>query len=271
MTEYEQGSSPTFYATFVDNASAAVTVTSGTISIRHRWGGSITDVDDEVMVQLVESTYYYNWNIPAKADKTIYDVRYIGTYSDGTVVLGDETFQVVPRKFFDKKGGGLVQRIVTKGTWSTKEKNELIERIEDLLKRNNSSELLSIKEEIEKIPKEKFDLGKIEQIFKNLSNQVNVEFEFQKSEIAKYKELIEKLDKKEMKFNDEKIVKKLSELSKSIVSIDTDLKNERITRVISELEDLHKEIKEFEEVFVKTIPLKAAERIKDGNKRHDSN
>lgn len=266
MAEYEQGSSPTFYATFVDHEGSAASILSGTITIRHRWGNTIIDVDNQLLIQLSESTYYYNWNIPVKSDKTIYDVRYIGSYSDGSVVVGTETFQVIPRKFFDKKGGGFVNRIVGRPTvWTIKEKKEIIEAIEGLLNRNNSSELLLIKQELKEIKKDKFEPEKIEKIFEGLSNQVKADFNFQKLEIIKYKELIEKFSKKEAKFSDKKIIEKISDLSKSIMLIDTDLKNERITRVIAEIEDLHKELKEFEEIFVKNMSFKAVEKIKNGN------
>ncbi len=270
--EYEQGSTPRFYATFADyKGEAAVISGMPTITITHIWGENPTyDILDMSMSLLSGTTYSYTWSIPARADKTTYTVLYNAIYSGVSAstrvdALGAFDFQVIPRKFYDKKGGGLVQRIITKGIWTVKEKDELIEAIEDLLKRNNSLELLSIKQEIEKLPKEKFDIKLIELIFNNLSNHVKKEFELQKTEIRKYERLIQKLNEKEINFDDRKIINKIGILSKSISEIDIDLKNERITRVISEIEDLHKELKEFEEVFVKTIPLKVAEMIKNGD------
>lgn len=150
MAEYEQGSSPTFYVTWADINGEAVSVVSSVITISHRWGGgTTTDVSETALIQYSGSTYYYNWNIPAAADKTTYNVKFIGAYSDGTVAVGDDEFLVIPQKFYKKKGGSsAVMRYVGDKIWTKKEKEELLEsarRMSQLLAESKVEETLSKK------------------------------------------------------------------------------------------------------------------------------
>ena len=105
MVEYEQGSDIRLYTTWRTHAGEEADVSSGIVTISHIWGSEATvDVGEQALTLLSGSTFYYDWNIPAGADKTTYNARYIGTYSTGEVVVGGEDFLVIPRRFYDRKG-----------------------------------------------------------------------------------------------------------------------------------------------------------------------
>lgn len=137
--EYEQGSKPTFYATFVEHSGTEAVISgTPTITISHRDGVlKETDVDNQQMSILSGSTYYYTWSIPARSDRTIYNAKYHAVYSGvdltATPVVGADDFQVIPRKFYDKKGGGFVQRLSGEGGWTKKEKEEIFGKVGGLV------------------------------------------------------------------------------------------------------------------------------------------
>ena len=136
--EFEQGSKQTFYVTFADYlGQEAVVSGTPTVTISHRWGnGKTIDVDNQGMTLLSGSTYFYRWDIPVKSDLTTYNVRYHGVYSgtdlSATPVVGAEEFQVIPVRFFRKKGGGFVQKVSVKQPWTEKEKDEVIGKIDKI-------------------------------------------------------------------------------------------------------------------------------------------
>ena len=130
MAEYEQGSNQRFYATFTNaNGEAATISGTPTNEISQIQGNSVTvDVGttDMTLFSGSASTYYYDWNIPAAGDRTSYTALYNAVYrgvvvSDRVDAVGAFDFQVITRKFFDKKGGGFVQRAPKADIWTEKE------------------------------------------------------------------------------------------------------------------------------------------------------
>lgn len=140
MTEYEQDTKIVLRAVFTTLTGEAAEISgTPTITIKHRWGNAIeTDVNAEDMTQISGTEYYYEWYIPARADKTEYFITYSANYN-GTTIIGGEEFQTIPRKAYSRKGGGLVQRLIYKGIWQ----EEDIKRLFDFLD--------NLKEEIETI------------------------------------------------------------------------------------------------------------------------
>jgi len=285
MSEYEQGAIITFYPRFVDhNREEAIISGTPTITINHMWGGLLTvDIDHKDMALMSGTAYEYSWNIPAAADRTSYNVKYNAIYSgvnfQTTDVVGGEDFQVITRKFYDKKGGGFVQRASKADIWTEKEKDAVLEALSDLSKSNrvnlgsiesrltNFSTLLSaVSADLnESVKKDDFVAIKESLVdVKGFISNLKEEMVNQEKEITSSKELVELLSKKE-DYNDSEVVKKLSGLSKSIINLEVDLKNDRTGLVISELDDLCKNLEEFKKVFVLTLPtdlkLKVKERL----------
>ena len=132
MVEYEQDTRIVLYATFLTQLGEAATISgTPTITVRHYNAGVKTDVNAQDMTQLAGSTYYYEYHIANSADKTVYTVHYNATYSDSTAVVGNEEFYVIPRKFYSRKAGGLVQRF-PKSIWSGDEKDLIVRKIGQL-------------------------------------------------------------------------------------------------------------------------------------------
>ena len=260
--EYEQGSTPVFYVTFADYDGSQADVVSGTINIKHYYGANTTtDVDDQTLTQLYDSTYYYNgWNIPARADQTIYDVRYVAVYSDNSVVVGGIDFQVIPRRFYDRKGGGLVKNVSLKTIWTRKEKEALlktIDQIGDMISRISGE--LELKAD------------------KSLSDELNVKFEEVNKHLTGLESLsdktvmmdsINKLDNKIIEIREmvsdstkDQEVKKVLKLTCSKLSeIKPEHYMDRLPTVIAQLDDVQHKINEFREFYKKSIPEKSLRR-----------
>lgn len=272
--EYAQRTNPTFYATFVDKNGEAASVTSGVIFISHRWGNSTTtDVDEQAMTRLSDSKFYYEgWAIPAGGDKTTYTVKYVGAYSDGTVGVGSEEFQVIPKKFYDKKGGGFVQR-VRADVWTNKEKEALLEAIEKLMEKekidtnlieqriNESHSLLSnVSRELGSTMTKEDSLSLATRIgdVKELVSKLETDLSLQKSELDEHKETLKGLAGKE-DYDDSKVLEKISSVSKDLTGLHTDLRNERIGHIIASLEDLRKEIDDFKKATLEEFGKQVSE------------
>ena len=294
MTEYEQGSSPVFYVTFADANGEPASVTSGTIAIRHRYGSSTTtDVNDELLTQLNGSTYYYGgWSIPSSADRTVYDVRYIGTYSDGTIAIGDETFYVIGRSFFDKRGGGMVKTVTKRDTWTNEEKENLLSAISELARKHNietelsQSAITELKSGLNGIST---NLVSFSDNFINLTDKVsqnakkndiessNRGIEEVKVVAKKAIELVEaqqqiinetsraiKETSAKDKTREESAAKEIYALSKAISDLGLVLRNERLGHIISELDDLKMESGELKKLVVMTASREVLELTKSG-------
>jgi len=297
--EYEQDSSVTFYSTFVDANGSPAKIISGAITISHRAGSTTkTDVDSAALVQLSGSTYYYIWHIPSGANKTVYNARYVGVDSDGKIGVADEAFQVIPRRFYDKKGGGFVQR-VKKDIWTVKEKEELLDMLRSLSEKSEigrkelrkqlselSGSLLNISAELKEYVGA--DLDKIGSSIKSevdiasdklgdIIKDIKAKLASQQKIIERYGKLVEEMDSKGTEVNS-LVVKELLSLSKGIETVGTDLRNEKISLVISELDDLRKQIDEFrsnlgseiedlKEAFVLSIPKEVMEELKNETAR----
>ena len=269
--EYEQGSSIKFYATFATYKGVQADVSSGAIVVSHiNSSQEVIDVSEVVMSLLSGSTYYYDWNIPVGADKGSYTAKYIGAYSDDSIVVGEESFQVITKKFYDKKGGGFVQRVKA-DVWTEKEKEAVIEALNRLTDGALKENLLSLKNDVTKMSSEVFGLTEGLKVVGDDLKEHSLEsigrlkpyFDGIGEKLSLYEGSIKELSEKEINFDEKNIVTKLGILSRSVNSLGTELRNERLGRVIAELEDLHKKFDEFEEVFAETLPLKTKERIKN--------
>ncbi|MFH1638430.1 MAG: hypothetical protein ABIB71_08445 [Candidatus Woesearchaeota archaeon] len=272
--EYEQGSSIKLYATFVTYKGVQADVSSGAVVVSHiNSNREVIDVAETALSLLSGSTYYYDWSIPIGADKGSYATKYIGSYSDGSVVVGEETFQVITKKFYDKKGGGFVQRIKA-DVWTEKEKEAVIDALNKLTEGDLKSKLLSLRGDVSKMSNMVFglseglkavSLGVNESKVSTSSNITSLKLYFDEisEKLSAYKESIKELSEKEINFDDSNIVNKLGVLSRSVGDLGTGLRNERLGRVIAELEDLHKKFDEFEEVFAEIQTLEVKERIKN--------
>ena len=279
--EYEQGSSIKFYATFATYKGVQADVSSGAIIVSHiNSSQEVIDVSEVAMSLLSGSTYYYDWNIPVGADKGSYTAKYIGAYSDDSIVVGEESFQVITKKFYDKKGGGFVQRIKA-DVWTEKEKEAVIEALDKLTEGDLKEKLLALKNDISGVSKEVFGLVEelksvglgVKGVDLNVSatiDELKPYFNSVESKLSGYYNSIKELSEAEEDFDDTNIVNKLGILSKSVTELGTNLRNERLGLVISELEDLRKKFDEFEEVFVDTLSLEAKKRVTNEFKRTDS-
>lgn len=279
--EYEQGSNIKLYATFVKHNGTQADVSSGSVVVSHiNSAQEVIDVSESVMSLLSGSIYYYDWNIPAGADKGSYNVRFVGSYSDGSVVVGEDTFQVIPRKFYDKKGGGFVQRVKA-DVWTRKEKEAVIDALSLLTEGDLKEKLASLRSDVLKMSNEVYGLSEglkaislgLKETDVNTSTAIGSlkpYFENIGEKLSNYRGVIQELSEKDISFDDTNIVTRLGVLSRTVNALGTELRTERLGMVISELEDLHKKFDEFEEVFVEMVPLEVKERIKNGVEREDS-
>ena len=145
----------------------------------------------------------------------------------------------------------------------------MIKALEDLTS-SSLSELRSIEEDMSKFSGDLVLLSNslksnsVESVSKILT-EIEPKFLDIKTKIDGYEEVMKGLN-----YDDSKMVKKIAVLSNSVLNLDTDLRNERISMVISELEDLHKEFDEFKEVFVESLSIEAKERVSNEIERNDS-
>ena len=237
--------------TFLDaNGEEAEITGTPTISIYHRKGDStVTDVNAQSMIQLSGSKYFYEYHIPANADKTVYYVVYNATYSDGTKAVGDETFQVVPRKFFSKKGGGFTSKTIYKGVWTRKEKESLLEKLNKLLAKledMNVIEKKKLSEEIERlklIKKEILESIKTSDYSESLQKILTILYELKRQKEGKG--IISKL---------QSLANKVNKIEERTIILD---RKKEIDEIKSDLEEMAKFI-------VKTIPSdKLEEMVKE--------
>lgn len=287
--EYEQGMDAVLWVTFADYKGTEVNVASGTVTVSHRWGNDTrTDVDRQALANTAGGTFYYIWNIPAAAARTVYDVKYVGTYADGTVGVGDETFYVVPRKFYRTKAGGMIQKTIMPKVWTKKEKDETIEKI-DLLEESLGKILGFVKRiNIKYYAKDMRKLNdSVSLISKDLSklDEIKTEVMAGENKTIKAIELIEsKPEPKELDFNwlkyslgelksnlelVENMSEKLDRLGPILLEVDN------ISKGIKDLKDL-KDLKELKELYLRTIPketltksldVTTIRRLVNGNKR----
>jgi hypothetical protein len=263
MQSFEQGSQVTFYATFVDYRGQPATV-SGTpqIIVCHKAGSStLFDVSYQNMVATsgLSASYQYTYNIPISADRLTYTVIFSGTYSDGTNALGGYDYLVIPKKFYDRKGGGSTTRITS--IWTAKEKNKVLEYLEQLLEKilNPDTE------------------DKINKTIDSLS-LLSRNIESYKTELLKQKEiylegqncLLQKLnEEKKINFDDSKINKNIAGVQSKINEVSANMRNEKFGLIISQIEDLKtcidvikEEFDDFKKFYVSKL---AAEVIVGGN------
>lgn len=174
---YERASSVMFYAEFLDWKGSPATISgTPTITINHYAGSLKTDVSSSNMTNLSGSKYYYEYHIPANADKTDYLVTYSAIYSDGTNVNGNEGFYVIDRNFYDRSKGSFT-RVVAKGL-NDEDKNYLDSLFESISEKMKSlkpdyseikNTIINNKDYLDKNISEKFDF-----VLDNNSGKVDV-------------------------------------------------------------------------------------------------
>ena len=266
MSEYEQGSQVVFYANFIDfKGNPAVLTGTPQIIMYHRYGNTTTkDIDYENMSQdsTVPSSYYYKYHIPVGADKSTYTVVYSGTYSDGTNGINTEDFLVINKKFFDKKGGGFVQKITNDNIWSKKEKEQVLDFLDKIREANN---FLGLQEKMDKT------IDSLSLMSKGLSGN-NKSLEEQKELLLKSNDVLANLKNNSsetvVQFNEKEIIENIESVSKQVQELGDDLKKEKIEMVVSQLDDLKKEIGEnkndfddFQQFFVSILSDKIMEKV----------
>ncbi|HUW48456.1 MAG TPA: hypothetical protein VMW36_06920 [Patescibacteria group bacterium] len=257
MAEYEQGSNQRFYATFVDyKGEAAIISGTPTIEISHINSGARTvDIGTRNMTLMsgAVSTYYYAWNIPAAADRTSYTAIYNAIYSGvnastRTDAVGAFDFQVITRKFYDKKGGGFVQKISRENIWTKKEKEKVMASIELLLSENK-----------------KLVENKLQDLSKSISKTLTVkddskEFESIKKLLEETKEKIKAISEKKINTNDVKVVRELTELTKKV---------DTLSKVLGEsdkkFDGLKEDVDDFKRAFVKSVSNEVVENYHGKN------
>lgn len=247
---YEQGSTPIFYATFVDYQGRQAVVSSGTASIFHKHGSvDIWDISG-TMTQMSESTFYYTWNIPANADEGFYSVKYVGAYDDGTVAVGGEGFQVIPRGFYDKKGGGFVQKISAKKDIWTKEEKELVLKL------------------LEQLMAKKLNLTPILETLDEKMDENGSKFNIITREIVKYNQLKEDLNQiltaiehsKSQDVTRADINNFIKQVQCIALRLDEFKELDKTGRIITELNDLRLNLDQLQRLVIKTLPDDALRR-----------
>jgi hypothetical protein len=265
MSEYEQGSQVVFYANFIDyKGNPAVLTGTPQIIMYHRHGNTTTkDIDYEDMSQdsIVPSAYYYKYHVPIGADKSTYTVVYSGTYSDGTNGINTEDFLVINKKFFDKKGGGFVQKISVDKIWSKEEKEQVLDFLSKIKEANN---FLDLQEKMDKT------IDSLSLMSKGLSGN-NKSLEEQKELLIKSNENIVNLKNSSsesvVQFNEKEIIENIDSVSKQVQELGDCLRKEKIELVVSQLDDLKKEFSnqqtdfdEFKQFFVSILSDKTMEK-----------
>lgn len=132
MVNIAQGDTIILSCTFVNHEGEAASISgTPTISISHVEGTSVTaDVTDSNMTQDSSSTWYYIFSSDGESALGTYQITYTATYTDSSVVLGNETFHIID-KFYKRAGGGGVL-MTGDGVWTEAEKDKLLKTVERL-------------------------------------------------------------------------------------------------------------------------------------------
>jgi archaellum component FlaC len=268
--EYEQGSSQALYATFADINGVQVAVLSGAVLIRHWSGGAQVNDKSEDMTAMSGSTYCYSWNIPPGADLGTYEVKYIGLYIDGTIAIGTEDIQVIPRKFYQHMGGGMIKTVTKRDTWAKKEKEDLLKKIDDLYSALSDGLGLGSrtdKENIDKITKLIME--------NNLRSEViDKIMEFESAIVPKLDNLKLAMDSQPKQEVEVKLtgIQEISDLTGKIGKLSQDLYSvksalsaiaeaNRDPLIITQLDDLEHKMKELNTLLIKSLPGEAIEEV----------
>jgi len=152
----------------------------------------------------------------------------------------------------------------------------MIEAIEAITKK---ADLKLVEDNMSKLSDMLFDLsvelGKKagQQDAKGIEKSVKAlekELKSQQKKIKGYEAAIKALGEKQLNFDDTNITKRLTELSKEMSAIDLDLRNDRTSRMIMDLENLTKVVDDFKAYFVRAMPEETRERIKNEDEGTDS-
>ena len=274
--ELEQGSSHSFYATFVDLEGKAVEILSSAIVMKHIYGGNTTiDIDNAQMTQLEGPTYYYTYNIARNADLGKYAVKYIGKYSDGTVAVGAEDVQVIPRGAFEKTRGGTVRGAVRKDTWLPSEKDELMQMIKDLYTGISTvsklsdcvnlmnAEIVSTKELVAsaKPVEVSVDLSELSTKLSNLESVIKKSVEDDKEQDT----IVPVIANPELSIKIDELYSKMNSISVGLKEINNRkpdvVHDQRVSLLITELEDLNKQVDIIGKVVIKLLPRNKIESV----------
>lgn len=280
MITYEQNSTAILYATFVDYKGEGATISgTPTISIYHEKSGSvITDVNNENMTPLSGSTYYYEYYIAPNSDKSTYNVKFAATYSDGISVVGDDSFMVVSSDFYNRKTGGMVQKIINRGVWTKKEKDivlDIIIRMSNLINHisknlNNAADIKDIKQSskniimsLEKpisklISIESKNAGAVSKLKAQLSGINKTLSDRSDADISVINEKLGQVNSKLMELSDnkpvmeinQKIISMINSLNQKISDID----ESKIESYKKDMEELKSDLKDIGLMIIKSMP-----------------
>ena len=267
--ELEQGNSYLFYATFADAYGEAATVTSGAVIISHVHGSTVVvDQAHADMTQKIGNTYYYKYHIPANADKTTYDVTYIGLYDDGTLAIGGEAFHVITRRFFDRVPGGFTKNVIVKDAWTEKDKDSIFGILAGMNKLLKSIEKVSEKDKTEEVKKDMRSLfSKFDNKVKIIENQFNLQAkDFDGMRLS----MVTRLERISSQIDEDTPleIKRIITAMNKTLSEKPNTEPDRLPRVIAELDDLQKKVEELRELYKMVIPESELKRmIQNGSAR----
>lgn len=276
--EYEQGSSQSFYATFVNHDGEAAIVSGiPTISIQHYQGNVVvSDVISQDMNLRSGTEYYYNWNIPAASDLTTYYTTYSAVFSGVSIskridVLGSFDFQVIPRQFYKRRGGGIVNRIAKELIWTIKEKEEVLNKIEEIfeklkfIQKGVTGVKIKLSEDINKIKIKDYteDLERVKDSLSIMSKDLSVVSSFG-SKIEEVEGKIEKISNLIRSKPDPKEID-IGRLDKSLLDLKEELNilkpiSEKLNRLsgirleLADMSDKLDEIESIKQLYLKTLP-----------------
>ena len=269
--EIEQGTSQSFYATFADYDGSEVSILSSAIIISHRHGGSTTtDVNNVQMTQFSGSTYYYTFDFARNCDLGKYAVKYIGLYSDGTVRIGAEDIQLVARGAFEKTRGGTVKNPIHKDVWLPSEKYDIIGAIKEI--QSTLVDINSIKGNLTDLKTDFVNTKKI------LDEEKEIDFNPIITRLSDIENNITKIfsekgaSNSEIKIDDKTFCDKIDRLSEKFSSTISSLKNtsrpqdgeiydKRITLLISQIDDISKQIDLLGKATLKMLPKEKLEGL----------
>ena len=254
--EFEQNSSVYLYTTFVNMSGESATISgTPTISVYHMAeGGTKTDVNSANMTQLVDSTYFYKHHIAARADLTTYTAVFSATYSDATLAVGNSDFLVIPRKFYKRKGGSLVAKIIKDKVWTEKDKELVLDLIKEIASKNTDVSSLEAK------------LDNSTQAVKTLLADAADYKESQLSLLAEREKIIEEICQSRKSENSE-VYAKFKKIDSLLMELNSRLDDSKMEQILLELDAFRKELDDFKKAFVLTIPTEIIEVLLDGQNK----
>jgi hypothetical protein len=198
----------------------------------------------------------------------------------------------------------MVRNVTKRDTWTKEEKDNLLETISDLARKHNIETSLSqsfLTDSKSALSELKLTLGGLSENivsfsgnFINLSDKISknankndIELSIKNIEEVKSasKKAIDLVESQQLaidetskiiremtvrdKEREEHIIKKISELSESISGLNTEIRNEKLSCIISELDDLRVDSSELKKLVVMSAPREVLESMKNGIAKND--